>query len=736
MRDDADPAERHELVRDRRVGASDHHLVLVDARLHGDPLDDVGAPRRALHAQEGDLQLRVHLVEHARGDLHLRDVLAERIGIDVLQEVFRARVQAEASQPSEGTLLAVAERRHVREDELVGLLVVPHVQNSLVQHVEVRVLREEYHGPRAQLGDDVLEPREGRAREQRAQHEVQQLHEADALEHDDDYDANAAEVEGKVAHVVALAHEVAQKRREHANHPERCVRVGDVHLARQARALELEHDGANAEAGHDAEEGEGVHAAQAAHVAVEHDDLRGGEEEEHERGVVRGAAPAILVEEELGQHAVARHAAGEAVDAHVAGEHGAAEHHEGVHAHEELQDAAERCPRVAHARDAGDAGERVLEPVPGLLRDDGEEVALRFFHVRHGEYAERDERDDGVEEGHAEPHVAQSLHEDARRLLLDELAARLEAGHAEHARAGAEEERREHVPRDDEARDLHRRQRRREVRPEVPALRADHEHEAQQHEEAEREEVQHEDEHGNARRLAYAPGIEQREEGVQHHDAGDERQVRHEHLQVADGRGRRDDARGNVADDGEAGSGGRHGLARRVDEHVVRPAVHADGRDGLAVDALVQPQDARHQRQAHRREHARALRHLTRHVEAARQDVVAADGGGLELAQLVPRVHALAHGAAGGPQPGGVHVQRHLVAAQRRDLPVLHALVALAGRARGSRRRGTPQQRRALAGALLVGRHGRHGHGAAAALPLLPSPRGRASTPFSSSCSG
>eukprot|EP00968_Pinguiococcus_pyrenoidosus_P002658 scaffold148_cov243-Pinguiococcus_pyrenoidosus.AAC.7 len=377
----------------------------------------------------------------------------------------------------------------------------------------VRVLRVEEHRARPQLGDERLEVRKGRVREHGAHRHVQQPQEPHALKHDDDHGPDADEIEAEVAHVDTLAHQRPEERAHNQHHPKAGRGERDGHLPRQAGALELQHDGPHPEGDHHAEEGEAVDPAQPVDIALEDRHLQCGQEEEDEGRVVGRVPPAVAVQQELRQHAIAGHAAGEAVDAHVRRQDSSAQDDEGVHAHDELQHLSERVLGRAHARDpVRHVRNRILEPVPGVIRHHSQQAPMRRLDIFERQDTERDQGDDGVEHHDADPHVAKRLDEDAWPLGLDELARALEARDAEHAGAGAEVQGAEGVALHGLVRDTGIGIVGVEVLLEMPASREDHVHNSEDDEHDKDTQVQNEDEHGHFRRVADSPGLVQRKE--------------------------------------------------------------------------------------------------------------------------------------------------------------------------------------------------------------------------------
>ena len=368
---------------------------------------------------------------------------------------------------------------------------------------------------------------------------------------------------------------------------------------------------------------------------------------------MRGAAQLVLGDEELRQAAVERHALREADDADVGRQHGAAEHDGGV----------DRDPD-AEPLAAGHAAH--LAQQRGLI--------LRL-NVGDREDAQRQQRDERVEDGNAHPHVAQRLGEDAGALLLNVVGRGLEAADAEQRRREAIKDvgrvvavlRAVRVPVAGERRE---------------AVHA-HPHDARHGQHGQRHEVHEEDAERHAGRLADANQRQQRKAAEHHHRANvalrrvrEERRCRiaataaatHDHGSggggieparadgtghhgrhgrvvaadgvdgedgVVDGLGARDDGRRHVRQQRQARGQRGDDLGRRVEQHVVGAAVERQRRADLGVDGAEQVQQRDHERQRNGRQLAGRQRADASDVEARRRDVVAGDGGRRQLPELV-----------------------------------------------------------------------------------------------------
>lgn len=377
-RDHTNAAERRDGVRKVVVRLLDEHHVLRLVVLARHPLDH-RRTKRTLNAQKIHLDLEVDVVKQRHG----------------LFESFGDRFA-----------LLVA----VHDVQRAGLLVRAHVQDRLVDDRQIWVLAEEEH---RWLVDLLDEARDGlaatRASAQRIRFfllglrqdvvamvvatrwtDALQAVQADAqderaLKHQVHKREHRQEVKRKVRQHGWIAQEVAQKCRDHHSNTQNAAPPWRTHGALEVGALELEEHAAGAKQRHQAQERVRVHARQRLGVSVEDQHETGRHEEVADDDEVVRVTERVHVQQETWEHAVTGETADKTDEPNVRRQDGTREHDERV----------ER-----------DKGLHVVssdsEP---HLRQHGVLVGNDAVWSRQWENAERQERNEWVEDGHAPPHV-------------------------------------------------------------------------------------------------------------------------------------------------------------------------------------------------------------------------------------------------------------------------------------------------------------------------------------------
>ena len=389
MGDETHASELTDAVREAVRRSGDVHEVFGHVEDFSEFFDQSGV-EGSLNETEINSVLGIHLIEDA-------DVLAKS---------------------SRNLILSFV---NVDDAKAISKLVVTNIEDSLVENRELVRLGEEDH---LLLIDGLNGINELFTEDKTKRRAVEPLKDASTGQHRDDNDEGDREVHREVLEINDVEDDVTDESRDDKRQTNDDNGYRSVVETRQAGALELQQEVSNSEEREHTQESDSIHSRQGDGVTIDDNNETRGEQEEDEDNPMIRSAELVLVEQELRQAAIQSHTTDQSVHTDIRRQYGARQDENSVYTDDDFQPISDR--------DARDLTQN-------------QELVVRISGIRNGNQRGSQESQERVEHGDNSGHIAQSLGEDAIRLLLDVVRARFESGYSKKSSTESKEDIRRHT---------------------------------------------------------------------------------------------------------------------------------------------------------------------------------------------------------------------------------------------------------------------------------------------------